>query len=695
MTNSKIGKTYASDAVLKSFPDSMILVEAAIRRGVPLSQLIKPTSRSEAKTNLTLWRNAKLAATNPDFPNMNPLYDIYDNILIDLVLSANLDTRILRLQQAKFQLVDDKGKNDPEAVKLLQKQWFLDLQKFAMESIYEHYRLIEMMEFDEAGELIKIKAVNKYHVKSKLGFVVVDPSDDTGFKYLEPPYAAYYMPIGDPESLGLLYKIAPFIFAIKSAVGQWGEFNEKLGIPFRSVTSNAADSKRQQQLAIIMEEMGSAGWAVLNEGEKVELTALAGTNPTDCFEKLINLLDSRIATYLMGQGSTTSSDKNKGTYGSLQILQEVTEDRHQSDLTFFEYLCNDILLKRLPILSPVYKVFEKLRFEWDKSIDLTVSEVVDYVVKLSDVYDIDPEYVTQKTGIPIRGVKSSGTTTPPDLKKKSKAGNMSLQAFYDIECCPGHEPITAVKIPSFTDHVLRVAKLIFDGKQKGVLDEQLFITTADFLVKGILSGFKPITEDSDLLDKAMIKSLKENVFVFSGFKTYDMLRVMTDLITDDKNVVRTWAEYKKEVLKVDNTYNIRYLQAEYDNAVVSASQASYWNDIQANKAALPYLRFVATLDDRTTSTCRALDGVVRRVDDEFWSTYFLPLHWRERSLIQQLADGTETDMSTIKLPALQKMFENNVGITGAAFPESHPYYDVSKTEKNKVNKEVKKLMPDQ
>lgn len=690
--NSRVGKTYKASDMLKHIPDEDILVEAAIRRGEPLSQLIKPVSASQAKANLARWKQARAAAQNPEDPNMNPMYELYDDAMIDLLLSSNVLTRTLRVQQAKFQLVDDQGKTDPEATALLEKQWFLDYQKYALEAIFEHFRLLEFMDFDDQGELRSCVAVNKYHVKAKKGIVTKEPNDDEGTSFLEPPVSSYYLPIGKPDEMGMMFKVIPIILAIKSAVAQWNEFNEKMGIPFRTVTTNASDTKRAQQLGVIMEEMGSAGWAVLNEGEKVTLLDMAGTDPTKCFQSLIQLLDSRIATYLLGQSSTTSSDKNKGTYGSLSILQEISEVIHEADLTVLKYLTNDQLLPKLAALSPKYKIFEKRKFQWDKSVELSVKEVVEYVVQLSSEYEIDPAYITEKTGIPILGKKqATGAPTPPaDPKKKSPVNSERIAEYYAVSCCSHDFQVSAAVVPSFEEVMLTVAKQLFDGKQKGLLDKSLLYKTSDFLLKAVLSGFKPITEDSDKLDIALLNNLKDNVYVFSGFKTYETLRVMTDLLVDKDQKIRTWSEYKTEVLKVNSKYNLTYLRAEYDNAVVSATQASQWNDIQKTKKDLPFLKFVATLDDRTTDICRGLDGMTRKADDPVWKQYFLPLHWKERSLIQQLADATETDMSTIILPELQPMFQQNVGISGAVFPDTHPYYDISQAEKKKVNKELDK-----
>lgn len=331
-TRSKIGKQHTSSEFLKHIPDSEILVEAAMRRGQSMTALIEPQSPSMARVDLAKWKMALIAAQNVDFPNRNLLYEVYDNVMIDNTLTSIIDTRILKAKQAKFVLVDKSGTPNAEAKKLLEKEWFNVFIELALIAQFEGFSLIELFDFDTTtNELLSANRVNKYHVKPEKGLVTKQPNDDKGLSYLDNPF---YIPVGDIEKLGLLLKAAPHVLAKKFALGTWAEYNEKIGIPFRTVHTNTTDKSRQQQLGVIMDKMGSAGWAVLQENEKVELLSISGTDPTKCFENLIAKLDSEIAMLILGQSSTSNSQNNKGTYGSMQILQDISEDRHEADLVF-------------------------------------------------------------------------------------------------------------------------------------------------------------------------------------------------------------------------------------------------------------------------------------------------------------------------------------------------------------------------
>ena len=55
------------------------------------------------------------------------------------------------------------------------------------------------------------------------------------------------------------------------------------------------------------------------------------------------------------------------------------------------------------------------------------------------------------------------------------------------------------------------------------------------------------------------------------------------------------------------------------------------------KKARPYLRFDASMDDRTTDECAECNGTVLPADDPFWVTHTPPLHYQCRSILVPLS----------------------------------------------------------
>jgi SPP1 gp7 family putative phage head morphogenesis protein len=229
---------------------------------------------------------------------------------------------------------------------------------------------------------------------------------------------------------------------------------------------------------------------------------------------------------------------------------------------------------------------------------------------------------------------------------------------------------------------LRIAKALHEGKLKPEdLDPELLKQLAEYLYNGVTTG---IAESGYKPDDRTIAELKKSVYVFSGAKTYQALKDMAGLLTDSKGEVVSFNNFKQEALKVYNTYNTDYLRTEYNQAIASAQMASKWQQFQEDKDALPYLQFQTAGDAQVRAAHRALDGIIRHIDDDFWRTHYPPLAWGCRCDIIQVSSSkpkttSDADLKTaIATAAVPDQFQFNSGIEKTIFPPKHPYYQVSK-----------------
>ena len=85
-----------------------------------------------------------------------------------------------------------------------------------------------------------------------------------------------------------------------------------------------------------------------------------------------------------------------------------------------------MVLPRLIKLSPVYSGLTNYLFEWDNAEIRTSKETADLVNILASNFEVDSEWVSQQTGVPILGLKTQLTANTvdqkatDDLKKKAK-----------------------------------------------------------------------------------------------------------------------------------------------------------------------------------------------------------------------------------------------------------------------------------
>jgi SPP1 gp7 family putative phage head morphogenesis protein len=80
----------------------------------------------------------------------------------------------------------------------------------------------------------------------------------------------------------------------------------------------------------------------------------------------------------------------------------------------------------------------------------------------------------------------------------------------------------------------------------------------------------------------------------------------------------------------------RRLRTIFETNMRSAYQAGRWQRIERVKAAMPFLRYVATQDGRTRPEHRAWHGTVLPVDDPWWDTHYPPCGFRCRCTVTQM-----------------------------------------------------------
>lgn len=230
------------------------------------------------------------------------------------------------------------------------------------------------------------------------------------------------MQIGENSDLGILADIAPLILAKKLAMGSWLDFIEKFGIPPRFVTTDNMTIERQEELLQMMLEMINNHVGVVQGSEKIEIGDVPQTDAHKVFDEMISRLNSEISKRILGQDGTSDNKDASGTYGSLKVLQEVANDRHESDKLFAKYIINKELIPRLVQLSSFYKPLENLIFDWDESEEMEKGAMIDKAVALTNAgFELDHEILAEKTGMPIIGFqKASEPAKEQDPKKKSQ-----------------------------------------------------------------------------------------------------------------------------------------------------------------------------------------------------------------------------------------------------------------------------------
>lgn len=214
------------------------------------------------------------------------------------------------------------------------------------------------------------------------------------------------------------------------------------------------------------------------------------------------------------------------------------------------------------------------------------------------------------------------------------------------------------------------------------LPENLYLAVADKLKEGLYKGFGGDLGDfSGKRDLELLQELRESIYMFSGAKTYQEVRTLTDLLVDGDRV-RTFDEFREEALKIYGTYNVDYLYTEYNTAIGQGSSAVAWSQIQEQKDVLPFLKYSAIDDERTDDICIALNGLVAPVEDPIWDSCSPLNHYNCRCVLEQLAEdpgtGPKPDDKDVveQREKMDDAFKMNPGKDGYVFSPDHPYFNI-------------------
>lgn len=209
------------------------------------------------------------------------------------------------------------------------------------------------------------------------------------------------------------------------------------------------------------------------------------------------------------------------------------------------------------------------------------------------------------------------------------------------------------------------------------IDKKVTKYYAQNIMQAVAEGYgkDPLTVDFDTPDGTMLRNLQTNVYQFSAAKNYNQLKSLTEALVGDDGKVRSFKDYYREAMKINDEHVKVYLQAEYNNAIASSQMAATWTRIEEDKAVLPMLKYITAHDDRVRASHKELEAVVRPVGDAFWDLYYPPNGWGCRCDVQQLAQASSTNLANIRTPEnVPAMFKINVGKQGVVFPPKHPYY---------------------
>ena len=177
------------------------------------------------------------------------------------------------------------------------------------------------------------------------------------------------------------------------------------------------------------------------------------------------------------------------------------------------------------------------------------------------------------------------------------------------------------------------------------------------------------------------QALEQNVFVFSGFKTAAEVEEASHLLQDASGGFKPFQRYLDDVRRIDETYNRRYLEAEYNYATASTQMAVKWKEWESDGDRY-MLQYRTAADNHVRDEHAVLNGITLPPSDKFWNHYLPPNGWNCRCTAVQVLKDKYPESDPDRAMQLgdnctakpkQRMFRFNPGKQMKVFPPKHPY----------------------
>ena len=299
--------------------------QGKMEQGIKIQNIVfRPLVRQSQ--DIQKWRNALIYAESMVAIRV-PLYELYSDIELDSVLSSLKEKRILGVTKNKLVYLDKDGKEVDNVMKLLNTYNFRQLRKEIQQYKFDGKKVIELILED--GKF-RFYAPDRRNIRPRQGKIVYEQYGSDGILYREGQYPKYIFEVGNDEDLGLLLKAAPLVIYKRGSLGDWSQFAELFGMPFRKATWDGFNEATRIQLEESMERAGSAAYAVLPEGTTMEfLEAKSTQNGSKIYDDLRKACNDEMSILILGQSQTTQ--KTQGSLGGNDETHEKTEDEINED----------------------------------------------------------------------------------------------------------------------------------------------------------------------------------------------------------------------------------------------------------------------------------------------------------------------------------------------------------------------------
>jgi phage gp29-like protein len=292
---------------------------------------VQSTAARLESTDIGAWRNAVNSARQG---RPNQLYRLYENILIDGVFSRSVEKRIEAITNADIVFSDKNGKYNDVINDLIDTPEFEHFLREIMMAQAYGISVIDIMSYMP----FKAFSVPRRNINIAKKLITPDEFSESGLMYADVPWI---IEVKGTDPLGFIYKAAQYVIYKRGGYGDWAQFVELFGMPFRLGKYSAHDPTTRDELNKSLQMMGGAAYATVPKEADVEIIPMAGTSNGDLYDKFLDRCDKEILITVLGQTMTTVDGSSKS---QSETHKDVEEDINKSDRRFVRRVLNTMLL---------------------------------------------------------------------------------------------------------------------------------------------------------------------------------------------------------------------------------------------------------------------------------------------------------------------------------------------------------------
>lgn len=383
----------------KKAPEQPVQQITTVQRRDGFIRQITPKAISRARNDIATWKAALKEFDSVDNPKRVKLITLYKDIMLDALLTSQIEQRIGRTLAADFVLKDAAGAEDENATRILNEAvWFPDIVRYILTSIFVGTTQIELTTNDQTGLSVTLLPAQNF-IPQK-GIMLYDVTSDKGLLYREArEFGIWVFEFGKPGDYGLLNKAIPHALFKRFAQGCWSELCEIYGIPPRFIKTNTQDPEMLDRAEAMLRDMGSAAYFIIDTTEEFQFAKGADTNG-DVYNNLISLCNSEMC--LLISYAQIGQDTRNGNRSKEEASIKLLEKAVKADKRLVEDYINSSVY---PALVRIGVLPAGLRFSYKAEED--IAELWERTKAAMQYFEIDPAWLKEKFNIAVIGPRNT------------------------------------------------------------------------------------------------------------------------------------------------------------------------------------------------------------------------------------------------------------------------------------------------